>query len=122
MAATLAVTRPNGSRSEYTSGGRRHRVRKLAWSGTYANGGNTVLASDVGLTEIEEVHLSGGVATPTTTTSALPLGVTFASDNTSVVFRLYGMAAAAGVGTAPAEFGATAIPSGLNARVTFVGH
>lgn len=121
MATTLAVSRPNGSRSEYTEAGRRKRVRKLTWSGTYAAGGNTVLASDVGLKEIEEVILHGTIAAGSTPAKGLGVHVKYASDNTSVTLYLY----AAGAGAADDEFDefdATAVDTGLNLRATFVGH
>lgn len=79
MAVTFTVTGPSGSGgvSRNVEGNKRVHRGKLTFSGTYTAGGDTLNASQVGLSTIEQLNLSqlNDAAGNPTTLQAVPVRV-----------------------------------------------
>lgn len=120
MAVTSTLTKPTGV-SGFADGNKKVRYFDLTTdTGTYLTGGNTYTAAQFGMKIVNFVSLSGGVATSGTAgATGLPLGVRYASDNTSFIIQYYEGSAA---GTILAEkTNAEAMPGTHAIRVRVEG-
>lgn len=110
----VAITKVTGADTIY--GNKRVKVRDLVFSGNYATGGESVVASDVGLQTIEQVQPHGGVAAAADLATANPIFYNHATSK----FTFYEGSSAA---TALTEKdNAEAYPTGSKVRVTFIGY
>lgn len=118
----IAIAKPTGVsvQADTVWGNKKVVVRTLTFSGNYATGGETINASSFGLKAIEQIFLNGNLALSTDKATANPVGITIASNGTSVVVTQYEGSAA---GTALSEkTNAEAYATGSNIRVTVVGY
>ena len=117
-AAVHTFARPSGVRG-YSEGNKR--VRFFDWTsdtGDYAPGGVVKTAASLGFKHIDFVEV-GSVATQGTSgASALGVGVTYASEGTSVTFQLYESAASGAPGL---EKGAEAMVASFTVRIKVTG-
>jgi hypothetical protein len=113
----VTITRPSGVQN-YKAGNRTVAVRDIAFSGNYATGGETITASQAGLSKrIEQVDVHGGIVNANTTTG---LGISVAYNSTgSVTIKVYESAASAGPFLE--KDNAEAYPASTSARFTFIG-
>jgi len=117
----MAVALAKVTDADCTFGNKRMKVRDVTFSGSYATGGETINASDVGLRRIDQCY-SQGFAAGSTPTSGNPVGTIVASGGGSVVLRLYELGGTGAAGDPFAEkTNSEAYISGQNVRLTFVG-
>lgn len=115
----MAVTLTRITGADHVEGNMKVKVRDAVFSGNYATGGETILASDVNLRRIFQVR-STGVATSTDLATANPIGVRINAAGTSAIVTQYEGSAA---GTAISEkTNAEAYATGSNIRLTFLGY
>jgi hypothetical protein len=113
MAITVATV---AAGTDYVSGNKKVKVKKLTFSGNYATGGEALTASDVGLKKVEQVIPHGGVAAASDLATAIPV---FYNHGTSKFVFYEGSAA----GTALAEkTNAEAYPTGCFLYATVIGY
>lgn len=120
-AAVVTLTRPTGS-PRGPSGSCKVVYRDMtADTGTYASGGITITAAQLGLKKIYYASIDGGVATTGTAgVTANPLGITYATDGTSIVVWLYEGSAA---GTALSQkTNAEALETNFTVRLRVEGY
>jgi hypothetical protein len=109
---TVAIARVTGA--DHIAGNKRVKVRTLTFSSTYATGGESVTAANVGLKKIDEV-IPHGMAMSTDLATGNMVGYDYA--NSKFVFFESGSS-----GTAMAEkTNSEAYPTGSNLRCTFKG-
>jgi hypothetical protein len=104
--------------TDYVSGNKKVKVRKLTFSGNYATGGESLTASttNVGLKKIDQVIFHGGVAAASDLATGVPV---FYNHATSKVVFYEGSAA----GTALSEkTNAEAYPTGCHVYATIIGY
>jgi hypothetical protein len=89
-------------------------------TGTYTAGGLTITAASVGMKAFDFVTASGNVATSGTAgATGNPVGITYATEGTSITLQLYeGSAAATALGEKDT---AEAVPSNFTIRLKFEG-
>ena len=120
MALTLTVSKPDLGGRENDVRALKWRVRKLTSSGTYAAGGDSVTAAELGLKRILGVVNLSGVGAASTPTTAEAVCFTVAADGQSVTVRLYETGSA--VSGPLAEKGAEAVLTGQSFNVMVVGY
>lgn len=108
----VTITRPAGFPPSNVIGARRESIRDVAFTGSYAAGGETITPAQVGLRAIHNVH--GVVTEGAAGTAALP--IRWDAANRKV--QLYEAAAA---GSPGAEKGAEAYAASTAGRLTFIG-
>jgi hypothetical protein len=108
----LTITRPAGFPPSNVIGARRESIRDVAFTGSYAAGGEAVTPGQVGLRAIHNVH--GVVTEGAGATAALPVRW----DATNGKVQLYESAAS---GSASGEKGAEAYAASTSGRLTFIG-
>lgn len=108
----VTITRPTGFPPSNVIGAQRESVRDVAFSGSYAAGGEAITPAQVGLRVIHNVH--GVVTEGAGATAALPVRW----DATNKKVQLYEAAAA---GSPGAEKGAEAYAASTAGRLTFLG-
>lgn len=89
-AAVITKAKPVGV-TGYNSGNKKIRYLKVTSNtGDYAAGGFDIDASDFGLRHLDFVSLNSGIATQGTNgASGVGIGITMASDRTSLTVQLY---------------------------------
>lgn len=112
MAVSIAAV----AGADYVSANKRVKVRDLTFSGNYATGGESLVASDVALKKVTQVLIHGGVAAASDLATAIPVFYDYATSK----FTFYEGSAA---GTALSEkTNAEAYPTGCKLRATFIGY
>jgi hypothetical protein len=115
----MAVTITKVSGADFVAGNKKVRTRDVAFSGSYAAGGDTVTASQLGLTKLYFVNMQGAMAAASTPTTANEVSIIIASNGQSLAIRQYENAAA---GSPSAEKGAEAYITGQTLRLQAWGH
>jgi hypothetical protein len=94
MAVTITITKPTGVQ-DTTFGNKKIKVRDITFNtGTYVTGGNTILASDVGLKRIDFVSVGTmGMTGGTSGATINWIGITYAAGGTSITVQQYESAA-----------------------------
>lgn len=113
MAVTITPpTQLGKTRSTYANGPVKFSHRDVAFTGSYATGGESITPRDVGLRTIS--HVLGVVTEGAGATAALPIRY----DRTNSKLQMYEAAAA---GSPGAEKGAEAYAASTSGQLTFVG-
>lgn len=117
LTATPSGTKPFSRADDVRS--LRFRVKNVALAGTYAAGGDTVTAAELGLKQVYGGWpLTGSIVPTAAGTSAEDIGITVNAAKTVATIKLYEAAAA---GSPHAENGAAAVDA-RDALLVFVGH
>lgn len=115
----MAITATAVTGAHYRVSNKKLRVYNLVFSSNYATGGETVLASTLGMKVIEQIIPHGNCALSTDLATANPVGFKIATTGVSVIVTQYeGAGAAAALGE---KDNSEAYATGSNIRVTVIG-
>lgn len=116
--AVVTFTRPTGTRG-HVEGNKKIRYADItADTGDYAAGGFTKTAASLGFKHIDFIHVGSLATQGTSGAGAVGVGVTYATNGTSVTFQLY---EAAATGLPFLEKGAEAYVANLTFRIRIEG-
>lgn len=124
MTVVVTATKPTAV-TDGVIGNKKIKTRDITFdTGTYVTGGNTVTAASLGLKVIENCWIGTQVATNGTAgATAVPIGVRYASNNTSVIFQQYELGGTGAAGDPLREKdSAEATIANTTFRVTFLGY